>query len=139
MFFLYLSEIIVSFLLAYYASYQYLGPSTEDGELANWISYVINNGENLIITFLLIVLIFIILDSPWKYIKKVNINRKIKKIHWKKTKAFLLLLLIFDVYFYIYLKFNWYFFIPLIFYLSAKFSLIFLLGSKASTSKRYRN
>ncbi|MFT9487550.1 MAG: hypothetical protein ACH0QD_09315 [Tepidibacillus sp.] len=117
---LYLFQVMIAAILAWYTVYGYAGsPSTGD-QLSDWVSFFIAEKQNLFYTFALLYLIMFILSKPTKYAIKILKNRKISMYQWKKWQAISLLLIIFDVYFYLIIEVNVYFFIPFLLFLIVK-------------------
>lgn len=110
---LYIANIIVCFLLTWFASYYFTGPGLKENQsLSEWISYGIGSEGNLIFTLGLLIFILFLLDFPRKqlFISFKNLLSRKKVL---LGQALILLFLLFDVYFYIFLKFGWFLIVPL--------------------------
>lgn len=133
MYFIYLIEVSLAFVLSYfvrslylytYSTYTYYSISSVFSNISDWISYFMLNSKSLTFTFLFLIIIFVLLHAPSKYMGRIILDRRIPLSVWEKWKGIVLFLLIFDVYFYLFSKFGWFLFIPIIFYWSVRGILI---------------
>lgn len=124
MFFIYFILIIVAFSLAYYSVFLITLPTNINEQLSDWVSIFIIDRENLILTFLILLLIFFLLNIPSKYMFKILLSGSNPLLRWEKVKAIVLLTLIINLYLYLFLKYGWYLIIPLLFFLITKITLL---------------
>lgn len=109
--------ILISFVLGYYTIKSYQGLPLEIESFSDWVSLLITDFNKITIIILILLLIIIMLNKAGKY-GYIFLNKKNKSIlSFEKTKGFVILLLVFDVYLYLFFQFKIFIIVPLTIYI----------------------
>lgn len=123
MFFVHIILMLIAFSFAYYSASLLIIPTTMDEQFADWVSFFIMDKENFILTFLILLLIFFILNSPSKYMFRIMFKKNSTLISWEKVKGIILLLLFINLFYYLFIIYGWYLAIPFLSFLIIKITL----------------
>ncbi len=133
----YLINIITAFIFSILTYYIYPGHIEEPQRLSEWISLIMANGISLLITVLLQIFIFTLLIKPSKYAFQMLIHNKGYRSSWEEWKGLIILLLIFDVYFYLFVNFEFFLLLPLIIFWTFKLTFFTYLPKKTKKKSYY--
>lgn len=124
MFYLQIFLILIAFSFAYYSASLMSVPTTSgmDEQLADWVSFFIMDRESFILTFLILLLIFFLSNKPSKYMFNI-ISTGSSLFSWDKVKAIILLILIINLFFYLFMIYSWYLLFPFLSFLIIKVTL----------------
>lgn len=123
MFYVYIIIMLIAFSFAYYSAYLITIPTSMNDQLADWISFFIMDKESFVLTFLILVLIFFLIYKPSKYMFSIMLSAGSSLFSWEKVKGIILLILIINLFFYLYIIYGWYLIIPLLSFLIIKITL----------------
>jgi len=124
MFLVYLIVILIAFSFAYLSTSLITMPTSMDEQLAHWVSFFIFDRVNIALTFLILLLIFILLNKPSKYILKIMLTKSNSFFSWEKIKGVILLLLLINLFFYLFIIYGWYLIIPFLSFLIIKVTML---------------
>ena len=131
MFLISLFQLLIAFIITYYTSKLGVISSMNDRVLGDWVSYAMSNGDRIILVMLLLLFVLFLIHKPTSYMISI-LKGRTYSYYTEKWKGIITLLLIFDLYFYLFIKFQAYFFVPLFLYASGKY----LLTSEENRSVR---
>ncbi len=112
MFVLDVIKLLVLLLSAYIMAILYKQYLPIEGHLSDWTTMLLSNGKEVVICYFGLLLIFFILKNSFKHLKILFFNNK--NLLYEKWKGVVLLLLIFDLVFYLIVEYK-YFIIPSLF------------------------
>lgn len=123
MFVVHVILMLIAFSFAYYSASLMIIPTSMDEQLADWVSFFIMDKENFILTFLILLLMFFILNSPSKYMFRIMFRKNSTLISWEKVKGVILLLLFINLFYYLFIIYGWFLAIPFLSFLIIKITL----------------
>lgn len=123
MFVVHVILMLIAFSFAYYSASLMIIPTSMDEQLADWVSFFIMDKENFILTFLILLLMFFILNSTSKYMFRIMFRKNSTLISWEKVKGVILLLLFINLFYYLFTVYGWYLIIPFLSFLIIKITL----------------
>lgn len=123
MFVVHVILMLIAFSFAYYSASLMIIPTSMDEQLADWVSFFIMDKENFILTFLILLLMFFILNSPSKYMFRIMFRKNGTLISWEKVKGVILLLLFINLFYYLFIIYGWFLVIPFLSFLIIKITL----------------
>lgn len=123
MFYVYIILLLIAFSFAYFSASLMTVPTSMNEQISDWVSFFIMDKESFILTFLILLLIFFLLIKPSKYMFNIMFSTGNSLISWEKVKGVIVLILIINLFLYLFMIYSWYLLIPLLSFLIIKVTL----------------